>query len=133
MEKRLRGDIMARPSFEKYNIDFMKKKIDEYIESRKKSIPILKECCLLNDWDYDYVMKLQREHEGLRQSIKKLLNWKEVKLEQGAMTGQLNTTMAVFSLKQLGWRDKHEQEDTSNAVALEAIRLIFEDVKNADK
>lgn len=31
-------------------------------------------------------------------------------LEKGALTGKYDKTMAIFSLKQLGWRDKIETE-----------------------
>lgn len=101
---------MARPISGRYVTSDMVKAIDEYIADESHIIPILKECCLLNNWDYDYIMKLQRENDTLRQSIKKLLGWKEVKLESGALTGRFDKTMAIFSLKQPahGWTDRME-------------------------
>ncbi|MBB6731894.1 hypothetical protein [Cohnella zeiphila] len=38
--------------------------------------------------------------------VKRAASKKESALERGALKGTLNPTMAVFSLKQLGWRDK---------------------------
>ena len=111
---------MARPTkklpngTDKYNIENMCKKIDEYINKNKNGVPILKECCLLNDWPYDYVMQLQRENPLLAQSTKKLLSWKEVNLEKFALTGKVEKTMAIFSLKQLGWKDKQDNDENED-------------------
>ena len=92
----------------KYDIPDMVEKIDAYLESTKEELPILKECCLQNDWNYDYVMQLQRQHEDLAHAIKKLLDWKEVRLERGGLSGKYDKTMVIFTLKQPthGWRDK---------------------------
>lgn len=104
---------MAKPGNEyksKYNIDFMIKQVNEYIERNKRGLPILKEVCLENEWDYDYVMQLQREHKELSQATKRLLSLKEIKLEKGALLGKIDKTMAIFSLKQLGWKDRNEHD-----------------------
>ena len=93
----------------KYNIAQMIELIAEYTNAN--SLPILKELTYQNHWDYDYVMKLQREHDDLRQSIKRLLDKKEAQLERLGATGVIDKTMAIFSLKQLGWKDKPENND----------------------
>ena len=41
---------------------------------------------------------------------KAAIDKKEAQLERLALGGKVNTTMAIFSLKQLGWRDKHDLE-----------------------
>ncbi len=113
----------------KYDTADMVEKIADYIEATKDELPILKECCLLNGWDYDYVMKLQRADDALRQSIKKLLDWKEVRLERGGLTGKFNKTMVIFTLKQPahGWRDKApDSENNGDSV-------IFVDSEQAMK
>lgn len=96
----------GRPPKPKYNIKYMVRTIRDYTDGT--AMPILKECCFNQDWNYDYVMQLQREHEDLSQSIKRLLMKKEVVLELGMLTGRLNTGGAAFSLKQLGWRDRQD-------------------------
>lgn len=101
---------LGRPKEKRYETPYMIKKIDEYIQNTKKGVPILKECCLMNNWNYDYFMELQREDAELREASRRLLDWKEVKLEKGALAGVLNSTAAIFSLKQLGWRDRPEVE-----------------------
>jgi hypothetical protein len=96
-----------------YDIDRMIERVEAYLNDKKIYIPILKECCLLNNWNYDYVMQLKRESDLLSQSIKKLLNKKEVVLEQMLYSGA-NNTGYIFSLKQLGWRDKIETFNTDD-------------------
>ena len=97
---------MARPKTDKYNIDNMIKIIDEY--TKNTDLPILKEVCYKNKWNYDTIMKYQRDNELLMQSIKTLLDKKETQLERGGLLGKYNNTMAIFSLKQLGWRDNKD-------------------------
>lgn len=102
---------MARPKSGKYKIKDMVQKINEYTDNTElPDIPILKEICVENDWNYDYIMKLQRDNDELRQSIKRLLMKKEVLLEKGMTGGQLVASASIFSLKQLGWRDEAKIE-----------------------
>lgn len=75
-------------------------KFERYIE--ETDIPILAEFAYQNNvtrpWMYD-----QPEFSTL---IKKCMDKKEVALEKGMLTNTLNSTGSIFSLKQLGWRDK---------------------------
>lgn len=128
---------LGRPAKSKYKINFMVEKINQYIQEKRDDLPILKECCLINDWNYDYVMQLQRENPALSQSIKKLLDWKEVNLEKGALTGRIDKTMAIFSLKQPahGWSDNPIHEDNSEELSkisevLISIRRVAENAKD---
>ncbi len=97
---------MARPKTGKY--DNLRQDIIDYTEQTE--YPILKELCYLKHYNYDYVMQLQRANEELSQSIKELLYKKESYLEREGIKGNLAQTMAVFTLKQLGWRDNIEVE-----------------------
>lgn len=121
--------IIARPPTGKYDIDKMIAIIDKY--TNETTYPILKEVCFLNYWYYDFVMKLQREKEELRQSIRRLLDKKEIQLEKGAISGQINTNFAIFTLKQPahGWTDK-PAEINNTSDALTQIKNIFEGVVN---
>lgn len=91
----------------------MIQKVREY--TQKTDLPILKEVCLLNDWDYDYFIQLQRENELLRAETKKLLAKKEVQLEKALMTGANNTAF-IFQLKQLGWKDHPDPLVVNNTI-----------------
>lgn len=129
-EKRPRG----RPASGKYDIPGMVATIGQYIDEHKDDLPILKECCLLNSWDYDYVMKLQRENEDLRQAIKKLLDWKEVRLERGGLAGDYDKTMVIFTLKQPahGWSDKPVARDGIDLEDLTPLAELLKDDENTD-
>ena len=114
--------VRGQPKKPKYKTNFMVEKIEEYIadcnvdgthtypngQRKPVRVPILKECCLRNQWNYDYVMQLQRNDDELSDAIHVLLGWKEVILEQGMLTGVFKPGAAIFSLKQLGWTDHQE-------------------------
>ena len=106
---------MARPKTGKY--DNLVQDIIDYTEQTE--YPILKELCYLKHYNYDYVMQLQRADEELSQSIKELLYKKESYLEREGIKGSLAQTMAVFTLKQLGWRDNIEvKAENTNRITI---------------
>jgi len=96
---------VGRPKKPEYEIERMVEIIDEYTDNA--IIPILKECCFENNWNYEYVEQLKKKHDELSQSIKRLLTKKEITLEKMLYSGQ-NNTGYIFSLKQLGWSDKQD-------------------------
>lgn len=129
---------MARPKTNKYKIKEMVQKINNYTDNTKlPDIPILKEICVENDWNYDYIMKLQRDNEELRQSIKRLLMKKEVLLEKGMTGGQLVASASIFSLKQLGWRDEAKieilEQETEEDELSKAIKSYIAEKSKNDK
>ena len=106
---------MARPKAGKY--DNLRQDIIDY--TKQTEYPILKELCYLKHYNYDYVMQLQRDNEELSQSIKELLYKKESYLEREGIKGNLAQTMAVFTLKQLGWRDNIEvKAENANRITI---------------
>ena len=131
----------------KYNISKMIKRIHEYTD--KHEIPILKDCCFENDWNYDYFLQLQRENQDLAQEARRLLMKKEIKLEQFMYTGQNNTAF-IFALKQLGWKDNPEPLIVNNQIqnnvggnrsdklkkisaeTLEELESIYEEIENQE-
>jgi len=70
-------------------------------------IPIIKEFALQVGYTREYLYELAAAHpkSGLREALQRIVDQKEVILEKGALSGQLDRSMAIFSLKQLGWRD----------------------------
>ena len=114
---------MPRKGECKYNVEEICKALDSYTAQciKQKEVPILKEVFVKKGWDYVYVTQvlngrlLEQEpiDDRLDISIKKLINTKEYMLERLGLKGKINTTMAVFSLKQLGWRDQ-QQVDVGN-------------------
>ena len=83
-------------------------KLDEYIDNNE--IPIVAEFAYLHN-----IRKATLyEKPELKYSIKRLTEKKEAQLEKGALGGLLNSTMAIFSLKQMGWSDKRTVEIEGN-------------------
>lgn len=78
----------------------------QYIEST--DIPIVAE--------FAYTRGITRERlyemEELSYALKVCVQKKEAALESKALKGDVNCTMAIFSLKQLGWKDTHHNEHT---------------------
>lgn len=60
--------------------------------------------------------------QELLDSIKRIVEEKELILEEGALKGKYQPSVAIFSLKQLGWRDKpevkSEEEDEGTGVVM---------------
>ena len=83
------------------------------------AVPLALVLFYLKHYNYDYVMQLQRDNEELSQSIKELLYKKESYLEREGIKGNLAQTMAVFTLKQLGWRDNIEvKAENTNRITI---------------
>ena len=83
-------------------IQSLSEKFIKYISDNE--IPIIAEFAYLNDVNrqslYDYP-----EFSTL---LKKCIDKKESALEKQGLGNKVNTAMAIFSLKQLGWKDRQE-------------------------
>lgn len=127
---------MAKKATGKYDINKLCKLLNEYTEAT--DIPILKECCLNNNLSYDYISQLKRKEieenpnildRPLTLAIKRLLDKKEVSLEKMALNGKIDRGMAIFSLKQIGWKDNPTiEDDTKNIVG--AVNTLIQTMAN---
>jgi len=84
----------------------LRKKLIEYIESNE--IPIFTEFCVQQKTPRSTLYEMDELKDLIRQCEEK----KESALERLALEGKINVTQAIFSLKQLGWRDKQHLEHT---------------------
>ena len=95
-------------------------KLRQYIEDT--DIPILVEFAYMNDIPreslYDY-----QEFSTLR---KRCIDKKEAQLERKSLKGEIDKTMAIFSLKQLGWKDRQELEHSGG------VKIAYLDRDDAD-
>ena len=89
-----------KPKYSKKFLAELAKKFDEYIENT--DIPIIAEFAYLNNID----RTLLYDKPEFSTLLKKAITKKKAQLEKLALKGEINPTMAVFSLKQLGWSDK---------------------------
>lgn len=85
----------------------MAAEMEKYTEATE--LPILVEFCYLSRVNKTQIWELAGLSEELSDSIRRLLAKKETELERGVHAKRLNPTMAVFSLKQMGWRDSHDE------------------------
>jgi len=91
-------------------VEILKAKLSEYIEETE--IPILVEFAYQNNISRDDLYNYE-EFYTLR---KKAIDKKEAQLERLGLKHKIDKTLAIFSLKQLGWRDKHELEHSGGIV-----------------
>ena len=93
-----------------------------YIESEE--IPILAKFASNQGFGKDLLYKWAETDEEFFNLIKKCTTKKEAALEEKGLAGGVNVTMAIFSLKQLGWSDKQEQTlkgDANNPIAVTEV------------
>ena len=69
------------------------------------------------------MLQNKEENKELRETIERLLDCKEWLLERLGREGKIEKTMAVFSLKQLGWSDSQAVEVNSGETGLK-IKLV---------
>lgn len=74
----------------------------QYIENT--AIPIVAEFAYTRGVRRDYLYDMPELTNALKACIEK----KESALERKALAGDVNVTMAIFSLKQLGWSDRQD-------------------------
>jgi hypothetical protein len=91
-----------KPKYTKKVIKELKANIDAYTIT--EDIPILKEICFRLHVPSKHVY----DFPELSDSIKRLIDKKEAMLERKALEGKVDKTMAIFSLKQLGWKDRQD-------------------------
>lgn len=98
----------------------VKKEMHEYTE--QADIPILAEFA----YTYGYPREELYKHEELAHAIKNMMSKKEAQLEKLGLLNVVNSTMAVFSLKQLGWTDKQEVEHSAGKELTEATKEFLD-------
>ena len=112
---------MARPRSRTQTQDeHLLKKFEKYINDT--TLPIIAEFAYMNDIERQYLY----DNKMFSTLLKKCTTKKEANLEKGALTGKLNHTMAIFSLKQLGWKDRQDTEVNT----IPTINLTFKGAKD---
>lgn len=69
------------------------------------------------------------QNPELLASIKAIIDEKELVLEEGGLTGKFQPSMTIFSLKQLGWKDKvdvDEGDDEDDGTGVVMIAPLVE-------
>lgn len=112
-------------------IEYTPEKIEEIIQkiieyTDKEELPIVADFCYKND-----IRKATLyERPELSYYIKRMMEKKEAVLEAGALTGSINVTMSIFSLKQLGWKDQTSIEHSGSIDSNVSFEIIGVDSEN---
>lgn len=92
---------VGRPrKYNKNEIEEIKIKLSDYIDN--SDLPIIAEFAYTND----IVRQSLYDYEEFSTLLKKLIDKKEAQLEKLAAFNVINATMAIFSLKQIGWENE---------------------------
>lgn len=80
---------------------------DKFVDYfRSTEVPILAEFCWMNEVPRDL---FYNKHYPILVELRKVcMMKKEAQLERLSSIGQWDTRMAIFALRQLGWKDKQE-------------------------
>lgn len=115
-----------------------------YIETN--DIPVIAQFAYLNKVPRQKLYEFGNTEEGagrkeeelavaFRDALKMAVDKKEAMLEVGTLAGKLNPAMAIFSLKQLGWKDRQEVAATVQGQVLAVPGMMSADewAKAADR
>lgn len=100
---------MAKGRPPKVKINDILAAVDPYLEEADP--PIVAEFAhqqgITRQYLYELAARQKSKGDGrLSDAIKRLSESKEIALERGALSGRYSPSVAIFSLKQLGWSDK---------------------------
>lgn len=129
MEEKRRG----RPY--KYDYEKLTDDLLDYID--RTDIPILAEFCYEQGILRENIYAMAERNGNLKYAIKRCIERKEVQLEKKSLSGDVDKTMAIFSLKQLGWKDKQEIEhsggmNNTNEIKHDLNRLDKKELKQLE-
>ncbi len=94
----------------RYNRDRLTVELLDYTDQTE--LPILAEFSSIVGVEGSYLRELAKSHPPLQRALELCKAKKEARLEQGGLLGVYTPAVAIFSLKQLGWRDTHAHELT---------------------
>ena len=114
----------GRPrKYSKNHVQELCEKLEQYIAETR--IPILAEFAYKNNVEREVFYK----YDEFSTLIKKLISKKEAQLERLSLERKINHSMAIFSLKQLGWRDQPKEEDESKQILEDLVGAMRENAK----
>lgn len=99
--------------------------LSEYTDNT--DIPIIAKFAWQHDISRQRLYEFAKQYEWFADAMKKCTDKKESALEELALAGDINVSMAIFSLKQLGWSDK-----TQTDITVRTIDDLICDINDAD-
>lgn len=107
---------MAKGRPPKVKVDDILAAVDPYLKTAKPPIVAEFAHSLGITREYLYELAATRKKKGdprLSYAIKWISEAKEIDLERGGLSGDYAQSVAIFSLKQLGWSDKGPAEEAA--------------------
>ena len=92
--------------------------IIEYTD--KTELPSVAECA----YSLGIIREEMYAHEEFSYAIKRLITKKEFKLEERMLTGKSPVAACIFSLKQIGWKDRTEL--STDPAAPITIKVVYD-------
>jgi hypothetical protein len=91
-----------------YNADDLAIELEIYVDGSDD--PYIEEFCLNRGVTRDTIYRLEKTNQHLSDTIKKCHAKQQMRTIRGAENGTINSTFAIFKLKQkcYGWTDKQE-------------------------
>ena len=107
----------------------LRREFFEYLYAKDEEGQYKNQVPSVSQFAFEHHISRQRlyEFEELKEVIQLCHTKKESDLELGALSGVLNPSMAIFSLKQLGWTDRQEVEHSGQLV------IINDDISSCNK
>lgn len=107
-----------------YDSNKINKDLIEYMNSTDD--PYVEEFILSQPFSPDTFYRLAKENSELSDTIKRLHEKQKLRTVRGAEKGDINSTFAIFKLKQkcYGWTDKQEVEHTGKIDIEQKVSLI---------
>ena len=96
-------------------------RIERYVLDRGEELPILKEVCLIHEWDYDELCELAELHPDVRRAVNRLFYRREVNLERGGVLGNFNKPMTTYLLDRMD----REREAKEKYRVLDRVDAVF--------
>ena len=87
-------------------IEEVRKRLEKYID--ESEIPIVSEFAYLSKIGRQQLYTFAEKNKSLSDTIKRGIEKKETQLERLGLLNVINPSVAIFSLKQLGWTDRKE-------------------------
>lgn len=99
--------------------------LDEYVKSN--DIPNISRFAGISGVVKQRLYEFAKKYDWFADAMKKCTEKKEAALEELALSGGINVSMAIFSLKQLGWSDKTQTEITGKDGGAIKVEMTFDE------
>lgn len=110
-----------------YKVEHIVQEMQKFID--KSPIPMLTECCFINNWNYKYILEIALKAPEVRNEIDRMKLKQETMVTKGLLSGKIPPTSGIFQLKRLGATDKSKEEKHLTVAKIAQTRAQTEHIK----